>query len=202
MTARRVRNLIDLACEDLDAVVQRDPGVRSRAEALLYPQVSAIWLHRLAHRWYERRWRLAATAVAAAGRVLSGVDVHPGAQLGRRLFIDHGLGTVIGETAVVGDDVTIYHRVTVGSVGWRPLAGYDRSGRRHPVIGDGVTLGANASVLGPVRVGDCASIGAHCLVTTDVPAGARVRAAADPACDDGPGAGRLGSGHTTMRGIR
>ncbi|MFH8787510.1 serine O-acetyltransferase EpsC [Streptomyces roseoverticillatus] len=161
--------------EDLEVVADRDPAVRSRAEALLSPFLPALWLHRPASRLHARGHRVTARVLSLAGRFLSGgVDIHPGARVGRRLFIDHAAAVVIGEDAVIGDDVTLYHQVTIGAVGWwrdrRRLPGE----RRHPTLGDRVVVGAGASVLGPVSVGDDSLIGAHALVTTDVPAGSRV----------------------------
>ncbi|MEU8551626.1 serine O-acetyltransferase EpsC [Streptomyces roseoverticillatus] len=163
--------------EDLEVVADRDPAVRSRAEALLAPFLPALWLHRPASRLHARGHRVAARVLSLAGRFLSGgVDIHPGARVGRRLFIDHAAAVVIGEDAVIGDDVTLYHQVTIGAVGWwrdrRRLPGE----RRHPTLGDRVVVGAGASVLGPVSVGEDSLVGAHALVTTDVPAGSRVGA--------------------------
>jgi serine O-acetyltransferase len=160
--------------EDLRAVCQRDPalyGIRV-IEAILYPGLWALWSHRLTHRLHRWRLPLLPRALSQLTRLLTGIEIHPGATIGRRLFIDHGAGVVIGETARIGDDVTMYHRVTLGGQGWQR----DRkASRRHPAIGDRVVLGVGATVLGPVHVGHDAEIGAHCLVTTDVPAGARMR---------------------------
>jgi serine O-acetyltransferase len=164
--------------EDLRTVVERDPSVHSRREALLHPTLPALWGHRVAHRLHVRGWRLTARLAMLVVRAITGVEIHPGAVLGRRVFIDHGSAVVIGETAIVGDDVTLYQQVTLGAIGfWRDnlrLAGE----RRHPAIGDGVIIGTNATVLGPVTVGDGALIGAQALVTHDVPAGARILAPA------------------------
>jgi serine O-acetyltransferase len=170
-----VRSVIRRVREDLDVVVGRDPAVSGRMEALLSPQLPALWLHRAAHRRYRRDHRVLARLLSTSGRLLSGgVDIHPGARIGRRLFIDHGAAVVIGETAVIGDDVTIYHQVTLGAVGWWRDVHRAPGERRHPRIGDRVVIGANASVLGPVTVGDDAIVGAHALVVEDVPPGARV----------------------------
>ncbi|MEU3455874.1 serine O-acetyltransferase EpsC [Micromonospora sp. NPDC006766] len=168
--------LLRTLAEDLRTVVARDPSVHGRAEALLHPALPALWAHRVGHRWHRRGWRLLARLLMTVVRAITGVEIHPGAVLGRRVFIDHGAAVVIGETARVGDDVTIYHRVTLGAVGWwhdlrRPVGA-----RRHPVVGDDVVLGAGATVLGPVTVGAGAVIGAQALVIADVPAGARVLA--------------------------
>lgn len=155
--------------EDLRTARERDPAARSTPELVLaYPGLHAVWLHRLAHRlWRHRSGRLAARLVSHVGRWLTGIEIHPGATIGRRLFIDHGMGVVIGETAVVGDDVLIYHGVTLGS---RSTV----KGRRHPVVGDGVVIGAGARVLGPVVVGAGARIGANSVVVHDVVPGSTV----------------------------
>jgi serine O-acetyltransferase len=154
--------------EDVDAAVARDPAVHSRAEVVLgYPGLHAIWAYRLHHALWTRGHRLVARLISQGARAATGVEIHPGAAIGRRFFIDHGMGVVIGETAEVGDDVMIYHDVTLGG---RSL----RKTKRHPTIGDGVTIGAGARVLGPVVVGKGAQIGANAVVVRDVPAGAIV----------------------------
>lgn len=172
-----MRRLIGRAREDLSVIVARDPSVRTRAEALLHPALPALWTHRLAHALHVRGHRHLARLLAYAARaVTGGIEIHPGARLGRRVFIDHGAAVVIGETAEVGDDVTIFHQVTLGSVGWWRDGRRAAGARRHPVVGDRVVLGTNAIVLGPVTVGDDALIGAGSLVLGDVPPGARVLA--------------------------
>ncbi|EFE72435.1 serine O-acetyltransferase EpsC [Streptomyces viridosporus] len=163
--------------EDLDAVVARDPSLTGRWEAFGHTGLSAVWAHRVAHRLYGRGLRTAARVVARIARRRTGVEIHPGAVLGRRVFIDHGASVVIGQTAVVGDDVTIYQQVTLGAVGWWADNHRPSGARRHPVIGDGVILGANATVLGPVTIGDHVLIGAMATVTEDLPPGTRVYAA-------------------------
>jgi serine O-acetyltransferase len=153
--------------EDVATAVRRDPAARSRVEAVLTsPGLHAIWVHRLAHRmWHRPGLRLAARLVAHVSRSLTGVEIHPGATIGRRFFIDHGMGVVIGETAEVGDDVMLYHGVTLG--------GRSASrGKRHPTVADGVTVGAGARVLGPVTLGEGSQVGANAVVVNDVPAGA------------------------------
>lgn len=162
---RRLWRFVLVLREDLDAARRRDPAARSRAEvALGYPGVHAVWVYRLAHRmWREPVLRLPARLLSQASRAATGVEIHPGAQLGRRLFIDHGMGVVIGETAVVGDDVVLFHGSTLGGKSMR-------RGKRHPTLGDGVVVGAGAKVLGPVWVGDGAQIGANAVVVKDVPA--------------------------------
>lgn len=155
--------------EDVDAAIERDPAVRSRAEVVLgYPGLHAIWMHRaVSNPLWRRGHRLAARLISQWMRGRTGIEIHPGATLGRRFFIDHGNGVVIGETAEVGDDVMIYHDVTLGG---RSLA----RTKRHPTVGAGVTIGAGARVLGPITVGDGAQIGANAVVVKDVPAGAVV----------------------------
>jgi serine O-acetyltransferase len=162
--------------EDVAVVVARDPSVRTFGEALLAPHLRAVWLHRIAHVVHRAGFRLLARMVFMLGRRVSGIEIHPGARIGRRLFIDHGLGTVIGETAVLGDDVTLYHQVTLGALGWRRDNERPPGQRRHPLLGSGVVIGANSVVLGPVVIGDHARIGAQALVVDDVPAHALVLA--------------------------
>ncbi|PKY10218.1 serine O-acetyltransferase [Acidithiobacillus marinus] len=153
---------------DLDAVFARDPAARNRLEVLLtYPGVHALFLHRVAHSLWKRRWRLLARSIAAFSRFWTGIEIHPGACIGRRFFIDHGMGVVIGETAEIGDDCTLYHGVTLGGTSWQP-------GKRHPTLGNGVIVGAGAKVLGPIIVGDQVRIGSNAVVVKAVPAGATV----------------------------
>lgn len=149
--------------EDLAAARLRDPAARSSLEiALLYPGLHAVWSHRVWHALWVRRVRFLARAGSQLTRWLTGIEIHPGATIGRRLFIDHGMGVVIGETAEVGDDVLLYHGVTLG--------GRTRdTGKRHPTIGDGVAIGAGAKVLGPIRIGAGSVIGANAVVTRDAP---------------------------------
>ncbi|MET9920009.1 serine O-acetyltransferase EpsC [Streptomyces sp. NPDC006435] len=168
--------LLSALREDLGVVVARDPSVRSKKEAVLHPALTALWAHRIAHRLHNRGLRIPARLLARWARRVTAVEIHPGAVLGRRVFIDHGAGVVVGETAVIGDDVTMYHQVTLGAVGWWSDNKRPEGDRRHPVVGSGVILGANATVLGPVTVGDRAVIGAQALVNKDVPGGARVLA--------------------------
>jgi serine O-acetyltransferase len=152
----------------VDTAVARDPAVRSRAEVVLaYSGVHAVWAYRLHHALWIRGHRLSARLISQAVRTATGVEIHPGAVIGRRFFIDHGMGVVIGETAEIGDDVMIYHDVTLGG---RSL---NRT-KRHPTLGNGVVVGAGARVLGPVVVGAGAQIGANAVVVRDVPEGAVV----------------------------
>ncbi|MFG2876108.1 serine O-acetyltransferase EpsC [Streptomyces sp. NPDC048337] len=160
-------------------IVSRDPSIRTRAEALLHPALPALWTHRVAHVLYSRGHRHASRILAYLARAATGgIEIHPGARLGRRVFIDHGAAVVIGETAEIGDDVTIFHQVTLGAVGWWRDDRREPGARRHPVVGNRVVIGTNAIVLGPVTIGDEALIGAGSLVLADVPAGARVMAPA------------------------
>ncbi|WP_454114735.1 serine O-acetyltransferase EpsC [Microbacterium lacticum] len=149
--------------EDLAAAKLRDPAARSAWEiAVLYSGLHAIWSYRLAHALWTRGWRFPARALSQLTRWLTGVEIHPGAVLGRRFFIDHGMGVVIGETAEVGDDVMLYHGVTLG--------GRTRNaGKRHPTLGDGVAVGAGAKILGPVVIGAGSAVGANAVVTKDAP---------------------------------
>lgn len=149
--------------EDLAAAKLRDPAARSAIEiALLYPGLHAVWSHRIAHRLWTRGFRFVARGLSQLTRWLTGIEIHPGATIGRRFFIDHGMGVVIGETAEVGDDVMLYHGVTLG--------GRTRdAGKRHPTIGDGVVVGSGAKVLGPITIGAGSAIGANAVVTRDAP---------------------------------
>jgi len=165
--ANRVTRALRLLREDLQAARDRDPAARTTAEIVLaYPGLHALWSHRLTHRmWRTPGLKLPARLISQFTRSLTGVEIHPGATLGRRIFIDHGMGVVIGETAVVGDDVTLFHGVTLGG---RSMT----HGKRHPTLGDGVVVGAGAQVLGAIWIGDGAQIGANAVVVKDVPAGA------------------------------
>ncbi len=152
--------------EDIGCVFGRDPAVRSRIEVFFcYPGFHALLFYHLSHCLWQSGFRLLGRFVSHVGRMVTGIEIHPGAQIGRRLFIDHGMGVVIGETSVIGDDVTLYHQVTLGGVTWSP-------GKRHPTVGDGVVVGAGAQVLGPITVGRDARIGANAVVLKDVPPGA------------------------------
>jgi serine O-acetyltransferase len=151
----------------LDSIKARDPAPRSRWEILLYPGVHALALHRVAHFLFRGELYLLARLVNHIARLLTAIDIHPGAKIGRNFFIDHGF-VVIGETAEIGDDVTIYQGATLG--GRNPTDGL--AGKRHPTIGDGVVISLGAAVLGPISVGEGARIGANAVVTKDVPAGA------------------------------
>jgi len=153
--------------EDLDAAMERDPAATSRWVVLFTSAgLHAIWLHRVAHDWWGRsglRWP--ARILAYLSRAWTGVEIHPGARIGRRFFIDHGVGVVIGETAEIGDDVMLYHGVTLGGTSGERV-------KRHPTLGDHVMVGAGAKVIGPVHVGANVKIGATSVVVKDVPTGA------------------------------
>lgn len=154
--------------EDVASVFERDPAARNTLEILLnYPGIHALIFHRLAHRLWQ--WRLLGLArwLSTVSRFLTGIEIHPGARIGRRCFIDHGMGVVIGETAEIGDDVTLYHGVTLGGTSWN-------KGKRHPTLQNGVVVGAGAKVLGPIIVGAAARIGSNSVVTKAVPEGATV----------------------------
>ena len=155
--------LIRTIREDVASALQRDPAARNALEVVTsYSGLHAIWLHRVAHALWRRRLRLLARWLSQLSRFLTGVEIHPGAQIGPRFFIDHGMGVVIGETAEIGADVTLYHGVTLGGVSLQ-------HGKRHPTIEDGVVIGAGAKVLGAITVGKNSRIGANAVVVKDVP---------------------------------
>lgn len=152
----------------LRSVYARDPAARNAFEVLTtYPGVHALALHRIAHRLWRWRLRWLARAISQTTRWLTGIEIHPGARIGKRFFIDHGMGVVIGETAEIGDDCTLYHGVTLGGTTWRKE-------KRHPTLGNNVVIGAGAKVLGPIVVGDGARIGSNSVVVKNVPVGATV----------------------------
>jgi len=154
--------------EDIRSVFDRDPAARSTLEVLLaYPGLHAVWMHRFAHRLWRWHLKLVARLVSQLARWLTGIEIHPGARIGNRFFIDHGMGVVIGETAVIGDDCTIYHGVTLGGTTWS-------KGKRHPTLGNGVVVGAGAKILGPITIGANARVGSNSVVVKDVPDGATV----------------------------
>ena len=149
--------------EDIGSVFERDPAARYRFEVLMtYPGVHALLVHRVSHSLWTRGWRFVARMLSFFARMFSNVDIHPGAQIGARFFIDHGAGVVIGETAIIGDDVTLYHGVTLGGTSWN-------KGKRHPTLGNGVMVGAGAKVLGNITLGDGVRVGANSVVVEDVP---------------------------------
>jgi serine O-acetyltransferase len=154
--------------DDIKSVFNRDPAARNTFEVLTnYPGLHALLLHRLAHKLWKHNFRWLGRTLSTFSRWLTGIEIHPGAQIGRRFFIDHGMGVVIGETAIIGDDVTLYQGVTLGGTSWN-------KGKRHPTLKDGVVVGAGAKVLGPFEVGENAKIGSNAVVTKAVPANATV----------------------------
>jgi len=156
--------------EDIDAMIARDPAARSRLEVvLLYPGFQAVMLHRVAHACWAGGWRILGRSISQFGRWVTGIEIHPGARIGRRFFIDHGMGVVIGETSEIGDDVTLYHGVTLGGVAPSLDSDSQREQKRHPTLEDGVIVGSGGQVLGPITVGRCARVGANAVVTKDVP---------------------------------
>ncbi|MEY2632872.1 MAG: hypothetical protein RIR00_1526 [Pseudomonadota bacterium] len=149
--------------EDVRSVFDRDPAARSFWEVITcYPGIHALIFHRVAHRLWRWGFRWLARFVAHISRFFTGIEIHPGATIGRRFFIDHGMGVVIGETAEIGDDVTLYHGVTLGGTSWN-------SGKRHPTLGNRVVIGAGAKVLGPITIGEGAKVGSNAVVTKPVP---------------------------------
>jgi serine O-acetyltransferase len=150
--------------EDVRSVFQRDPAARNTFEVLTtYPGVHALIVHRFSHMAWNKGWRTVARLLSFFVRTISNIDIHPGATIGRRFFIDHGAGVVIGETTIIGDDVTLYHGVTLGGTSWN-------KGKRHPTLGDGVMVGAGAKVLGPITLSEHARVGANSVVVKDIPA--------------------------------
>ncbi|EGV20058.1 serine O-acetyltransferase [Thiocapsa marina] len=154
--------------EDIECVFERDPAARTGFEVFTtYPGLHAVLVHRLTHRLWKRNLKWLARVLSNLARLFTGIEIHPGAVIGRRFFIDHGMGVVIGETAVIGDDCTLYHGVTLGGTTWQ-------KGKRHPTLGRDVVVGAGAKVLGPLLIGDGVRIGSNAVVVKSVPAGATV----------------------------
>ncbi|HHV83371.1 MAG TPA: serine O-acetyltransferase [Tepidanaerobacter syntrophicus] len=155
--------MFDIIKEDIKTVFERDPAAKSVIEVILcYPGFHAILLHRLAHVFYRHNLTLIARIISQINRFFTGIEIHPGAKIGKRFFIDHGMGVVIGETAEIGDDVTLYQGVTLGGTG-------KEKGKRHPTLGSNIVVGAGAKVLGPVTIGDNSKIGAGAVVLKNVP---------------------------------
>ena len=153
--------------EDVHTVFHKDPAARSLLEVLTYPGLHALWLHRFAHVLWQRRLKLGARFISQLARFMTGIEIHPGATIGRRFFIDHGMGIVIGETAIIGDDVLLYHQVTLGGTSLDKV-------KRHPTLGNGVLVGMGAKILGPITIGDHCKIGANAVVNKDIPANCTV----------------------------
>ncbi|SPL70612.1 serine O-acetyltransferase [Acinetobacter stercoris] len=159
--------------EDVQAVFARDPAARNTFEVLTtYPGIHALIMHRMAHELWKKDCKTSARILSSFSRFATGIEIHPGAKIGKRFFIDHGMGVVIGETAEIGDDVTLYHGVTLGGTTWN-------KGKRHPTLEDGVVVGAGAKILGPFIVGKNAKVGSNAVVTKEVPEG--VTAVGNPA---------------------
>ena len=155
--------MFDRVREDVGVVFDRDPAARSAWEVITcYPGFHAMLFHRLSHRLWSWELKWLARFLSHIGRWLTGIEIHPGAMIGRRFFIDHGMGVVIGETALIGDDCTLYHGVTLGGTSWN-------KGKRHPTLGNGVVVGAGAKILGPITIGRGAKIGSNAVVVKDVP---------------------------------
>jgi serine O-acetyltransferase len=158
--------MFDRIREDISCVFDRDPAARSTWEVITcYPGFHALLIHRLAHGFWRMKMRWLGRFVSHVSRFLTGIEIHPGAKIGRRVFIDHGMGVVIGETAELGDECTLYHGVTLGGTTWN-------KGKRHPTLGRGVVIGAGAKLLGPIVVGDGARVGSNAVLVKDVPPGA------------------------------
>ena len=156
-------NLLSQLKEDIAVVFDRDPAARSTFEVVTtYPGFHAMVIHRLSHKLWHMEWKWLARFISHLGRWLTGIEIHPGATIGRRVFIDHGMGVVIGETAEIGDDCTLYHGVTLGGTSWN-------KGKRHPTLMPGVVVGAGAKILGPIIIGANARIGSNAVVVKDVP---------------------------------
>jgi serine O-acetyltransferase len=168
-------SVFQIVKDELDSIIARDPAARTRIEvALTYPGFHAVMFHRVSHGLWIRGWRFLGRYVSQVGRLLTGIEIHPGATVGRRLFIDHGMGTVVGETAEIGDDVTMYHGVTLGGVAPSVNSAAQVNRKRHPTIRNGAIIGAGAQVLGPITVGEQARVGANAVVVKDVPPGVAV----------------------------
>ncbi|MFC3121132.1 serine O-acetyltransferase [Agaribacter flavus] len=149
--------------EDIRSVFHRDPAAKNSLEVILnYPGLHAVWIHRLSHKLWQKKLTWLARILSTMARFITGIEIHPGASLGRRVFIDHGMGVVIGETAIVGDDVTLYHGVTLGGTTWN-------KGKRHPTLKNSAVVGAGAKILGPIIIGENARIGSNSVVVKDVP---------------------------------
>ena len=154
----------------LQSIIDRDPAAKSKLSLILtYPGVKAVFFHRIANFFAKAKFNLIARIISQFSRFLTGIEIHPNANIGKNLFIDHGMGVVIGETSDIGDNVTIYHMVTVGGIAPSINSNDQRNVKRHPTIQDDVVIGSGAQVLGPVIVGRCAKIGANAVITKDVP---------------------------------
>jgi serine O-acetyltransferase len=154
----------------LQSIIDRDPAAKSKISLVLtYPGVKAVFFHRIANFFNVAKFDLIARIISQFSRFLTGIEIHPGAKIGKNLFIDHGMGVVIGETSEIGDNVTIYHMATLGGIAPSINSNDQRNIKRHPTIEDDVVIGSGAQVLGPVTIGRCAKIGANAVITKDVP---------------------------------
>ena len=157
----------------LESIIKRDPAARDKLSIILtYPGVKAVFFHHLAHKIWNFKFYLIARMISQFSRFLTGIEIHPGAKIGKNLFIDHGMGVVIGESSEIGNDVTLYHGVTLGGISPSENSDNQRNSKRHPTLLDNVIGGSSAQILGPITVGECARIGANTVVLKDVPANA------------------------------
>ena len=154
----------------LDSIIQRDPAAKSKLSVVLtYPGVKSVFFHRIANNLWNLNLYTLARIVSQFSRFLTGIEIHPAAKIGKNLFIDHGMGTVIGETSVIGDNVTLYHGVTLGGISPAENSNDQRDTKRHPTIEDNVIIGCGASILGPINIGSCSRVGANTVILKDVP---------------------------------
>ena len=159
--------------EYLNSIIKRDPAARDKISIIItYPGVKAVFFHHLAHKVWNYNFFLIARIISQFSRFLTGIEIHPGAKIGKNLFIDHGMGVVIGESSEIGNDVTLYHGVTLGGISPSENSDDQRNSKRHPTLLDNVIVGSSAQILGPITVGECARIGANTVVLKDVPANA------------------------------
>ena len=169
----KVNNLKSKMSEFLQSIIDRDPAAKSKLSLLFtYPGVKAVFFHRIANFFSVAKFDLIARIISQFSRFLTGIEIHPGAKIGKNLFIDHGMGVVIGETSDIGNNVTIYHMATLGGIAPSINSNNQRNIKRHPTIEDDVVIGSGAQVLGPITIGRCAKIGANAVVISDVPTGA------------------------------
>ena len=157
----------------LESIIKRDPAAREKLSIILtYPGVKAVFFHHLAHKIWNYKFYLIARMLSQFSRFLTGIEIHPAAKIGKNLFIDHGMGVVIGESSEIGNDVTLYHGVTLGGISPSENSDDQRNSKRHPTLLDNVIVGSSAQILGPITIGECARIGANTVVLKDVPANA------------------------------
>ena len=157
----------------LDSIINRDPAAKSKLSVILtYPGVKAVFFHHLAHKIWNYKFYLIARMISQFSRFLTGIEIHPGAKIGKNLFIDHGMGVVIGESSKIGNDVPLYHGVTLGGISPSVNSDQQRNIKRHPTLQDNVIVGSSAQIIGPITVGECARIGANTVVLKNVPANA------------------------------